>query len=161
PDVTVSLSHTGDFTAGQSGATLTAAVKNSGGTPTHGAVTFTSTLPPGLTPVSASGAGWACGVSGQTVTCTRPDALAPAGTYPAITITTTVASHATTPLAVTATVAGGGETDTSNDSATDNTSVLTGARLGLVKTTSGDFVPDSSGTYLLQVSNTGSGITSG
>jgi len=50
-------------------------VRNVGSAAIGGAVTVTDPVPAGLTLVSAAGAGWACGTSGQDVTCT----VTPAG----------------------------------------------------------------------------------
>src|SRR5207247_8502394 len=49
PDLTLIKSHSGNFSQGQTGATYTIAVANSGGTATSGTVTMTDTLPAGLT----------------------------------------------------------------------------------------------------------------
>ena len=50
-------------------------VSNIGGGPTSGPVTVNDTLPAGLTPTAAAGAGWVCNIAGQTVSCSRSDAL--------------------------------------------------------------------------------------
>ncbi len=55
-------------------------------------VSVATTLDGSLAYVSSSGTGWACGASGQVVTCTR--ATAPAGAQPAITINVTTGSSA-------------------------------------------------------------------
>ncbi len=81
PDLTINKTATGGFTQGQIGAGYTLAVGNAGGLGTSGGVTVTDSLPTGLAPVGASGPGWACGVSGNTMTCTRSDPLPPGGTY--------------------------------------------------------------------------------
>jgi hypothetical protein len=62
--------------------------------PTH--VTFN--VPPGYTATSAAGPGWTCTISGQTVSCTRPDPLQPGGSFPPVTVTMT------TPAAVSGSV---------------------------------------------------------
>ena len=87
PDLTITKSHVGNFTQGQIGAQFTVTVTNSGTPSTIGVVTLTDTVPTGLTPTAASGAGWTCGINGATVTCTRSDALAPGASYPPVTIT--------------------------------------------------------------------------
>ncbi|MEX1057906.1 MAG: hypothetical protein WED11_09245, partial [Natronospirillum sp.] len=51
-------------------------VTNFGPDDTSKTITVTDTLPDGLTPVSAIGTGWSCGISGQDMSCTRPTALA-------------------------------------------------------------------------------------
>jgi uncharacterized repeat protein (TIGR01451 family) len=128
-DLRVTKSHAGSFAQGQLGATYTVTVRDSGNLATSAAVTMTDTLPAGLAPASAAGTGWTCPApSGQVVTCTRADALASGGAYPAITVTVNVAASA--PLAVTNTarVAGGGEPAgnpalAGNNSAADATTI--------------------------------------
>src|SRR5258705_4217734 len=89
PDLTLTKTHVGTFTQGQSGATYTLTVANFGAADTSGAVTVTDTLPAGLTATAMSGAGWSCTLA--TLTCTRSDVLAPGASYPAITLTVNVA----------------------------------------------------------------------
>ena len=48
-------------------------------------------LPVGLIARTASGTGWTCEVSDETVACSRTDALAPGASYPSITLTADVA----------------------------------------------------------------------
>jgi uncharacterized repeat protein (TIGR01451 family) len=84
-------------------------------------VTVTDTLPTGLTANSMSGTGWTCTVA--PATCTRSDSLAPQSSYPAITLGVSVAGNS--PLNVTnrADVSGGGDTNTSNNTAYDQTTI--------------------------------------
>ncbi|HET6929294.1 MAG TPA: Ig-like domain repeat protein [Candidatus Acidoferrum sp.] len=121
PDLTIAKSHSGNFTQGQTGATYTITVGNSGTGATSGTVTVTDTLPSGLTATAMSGTGWSCTLG--TLTCTRADALAASSSYPAITLTVNVSNTAAASITNTATVAGGGETNTANDSASDVTTV--------------------------------------
>ena len=102
-DLTLTKTHTGSFLQGQVGATYTLTVSNIGGGPTSGAVTVTDTLPAGLTPTAAAGAGWVCNIAGQAVSCTRADALNAGASYPAITLTVNVAPAAPPSLTNTAT----------------------------------------------------------
>ena len=119
PDLTVTKTHIGSFSQGQTGATYTITVSNSGFAATSGTVTVTDTLPAGLTATAISGSGWTCTLA--TLTCTRSDALAASASYPAITLTVNVASNAPASVTNTATVSGGGETNTANDTANDVT----------------------------------------
>ena len=120
PDLTISKSHTGNFFQGQTGATYTITVSNIGSGATSGTVTVSDALPTGLTATAISGTGWSC----DTLTfCTRSDALAPAASYPAITLTVNVSSTAPASVTNTATVSGGGESNTANDTASDPTTV--------------------------------------
>ena len=93
PDLTITKTHVGNFTQGQVGATYTLRVNNLGPGPTNGTVTVVDTLPTGLRPRQSREPGWACTLCD--VTCTRNDVLALQSSYPAITLTVTVASNAT------------------------------------------------------------------
>src|SRR4029453_10767275 len=62
-NLSISKSHTGTFTQGQSGATYTITITNVGGTPTIGTITLIDTVPTGLFPTAPSGTGWTCTVS--------------------------------------------------------------------------------------------------
>ena len=94
---------------------------------TSGAVTVLDTVPAGLAATAATGNGWGggangCAISGQTVTCTRSDQPRRARHLSsAITLTVSVSSTAPASVTNTATVSGGGETNTANDSASDVT----------------------------------------
>ncbi len=134
PDLTIAKTHTGNFTQGATG-TYTITATNSGGQASSGVVTVSDTLPSGLTPTAASGTGWSCTISGQTVTCTRSDALAVNSSYPPISLSVAVASNAAASITNTATIAGGGQTNTSNDTASDPTTITASAppNLRLVK----------------------------
>jgi uncharacterized repeat protein (TIGR01451 family) len=160
PDLTVVKTHAGNFTQGQNG-TYTITATNSGGATTSGTVTVSDTLPAGLTYVSATGTGWTCGAAGQVVTCTRSDALAAGASYPAITLTVSVAPNSALSLTNTATVSGGGQTNTSNDSSSNPTTVNGVADVTIAKTHTGNFTRGSTGSYTLTVSNAGGAATSG
>lgn len=122
PDLTIIKTHTGNFAQGQTGAQYTITVTNSGGSSTSGTVTVVDTLPAGLTATAISGTSWACTLG--TLTCTRGDALAASASYPAITLTVNVAINAASSVTNSATVSGGGETNTANDTATNPTTIL-------------------------------------
>ena len=133
PDLTIAKSHVDPFTRGTSG-TYTVTAANSGNVPTSGTVTVTDTLPAGLTPTGAAGAGWTCPAPvGQVVTCTRADVLA-GGSYPPITVTVTVLQGAASPVTNTASVSGGSETNTTNDTASDPTNIVSSADIAVAKT---------------------------
>jgi uncharacterized repeat protein (TIGR01451 family) len=121
PDLAIAKSHPGSFTQGQTGATYTITVSNAGTGPTAGTVTVTDTLPAGLTATNLAGSGWTCTLG--TRTCTRGDALSASSSYPAITLTVDVSVSAGSPLTNSASVSGGGETNTANDNATDPTTI--------------------------------------
>ena len=123
-DLTIVKTHAGDFSQGASGAAYTITVANAGAAATSGTVTVTDTLPASVTPTTASGSGWTCGVVAQTVTCTRSDGLAGGAAYPSITITVSISPAAPTSVTNVATVTGGGDGNASNNTATDVASIL-------------------------------------
>ncbi|HEX4786243.1 MAG TPA: Ig-like domain repeat protein [Candidatus Sulfotelmatobacter sp.] len=159
PDLTISKTHSGNFTQGQTGATYSVTANNAGSGPTVGTVTVTDTLPSGLTATAINGSGWSCTLG--TLTCTRSDALAASSSYPIITLTVNVASNAPASLTNTAAVSGGGESNTSNDSASDVTTVTQLPDLTITKTHSGSFTQGQTGAaYSITASNSGTGATS-
>src|SRR5947207_2705504 len=147
PDLTVTKTHTGNFTQSQTGATYVITVKNAGGKDTNGTVTVTDSLPAKLTATAASGTGWTC-VLGPPVSCTRSDVLASLASYPDITLTVIIAGDAPGTVTNTATVSGGGEQNTSNDTASDPTTIIQqGPDLTITKTHTGPFIQGQTGTY--------------
>lgn len=135
PDLAIAKSHTGDFTRGSTG-TYTIAVSNTGTGATSGAVTVTDTLPAGLAPTGPVGLvnGWTCGISAQTVTCTRSNALAAGASYPNITVAVNVLQTAAASVTNTAAVSGGGDISPANNSDDDPTTIVSATDLGLTKT---------------------------
>lgn len=157
PDLVVQKVHFGDFSQGQNGATYLIRVTNTGTQPTSGTVSLTDTLPQGITLVSMTGTGWTC----STATCTRQDALAPDQTFPQITVTVNVAVDAPASVANSATVSGGGDADTTNNTAIDAT-VIRGPDLRITKTHSQNFLPGQQGAqYVIAVANGGSSPSRG
>ena len=166
PDLTITKTHSGNFTQGQSGlggATYSITVTNSGTQPTTLAsnVTVIDTLPPSLTATGILGTNWTCTLA--TLTCVEHDQLAPGASYPPITLSVLVAANAPASVTNTATVSGGGEVNTANDTATDVTTIIQLADLTIHTTQSGvNFVQGQTGQwYLVTVTNTGNGPTSG
>lgn len=126
-DLTIAKSHTDTFTQGDAARTYKIKVGNSGAGPTSGTVTVTDTLPTGLEPTAADNGtinGWSVSFVGQVITATRSDVLAAGASYPDLTITVMVAADSPLNVTNTATVAGGGETNTANDSSSDPTTVF-------------------------------------
>jgi uncharacterized repeat protein (TIGR01451 family) len=121
PNLGISKSHTGNFTAGQNG-TYTIAVSNSGPDAAHGPITVTDPLPTGMTFVSGSGAGWACGALGQNVTCTRNDQLG-AGETTSITLVVAVDRLAAANIVNVANVASLEDNSPGNNSDSDPTQI--------------------------------------
>lgn len=158
-DLTIAKSHTGTFQQGQSGATYTITVTNSGAATTTNPVTVTDTLPTGLTATAIGGVGWTCNTP-PTLQCSRADAIDPGISFSDITVTVNVAANAPAQVSNTATVSGGGEVNTSNDTATDVTVIGPAPDLTIAKSHTGSFTPGQTGaTYTLTVSNVGGGPT--
>lgn len=122
PDLAISLSHSANFTQGDTSDTYTLLVTNAGSGASSGAVSVSDLLPAGLTATSLSGSGWTPDLA--SLTCSRSDALAPNAAYPPITLTVRVATNA--PLSVTnvAQVSGGSDGNLANNSASDATAVV-------------------------------------
>jgi uncharacterized repeat protein (TIGR01451 family) len=162
-DLTINKSHTGIFHPGDSADTYTITVSNVGAGPTDGStVTVTDTLPTGLIPTAADSGtinGWTVSFSGQTVTATRRDVLAGGASYPALTLTVRVANNAPASVTNTATVAGGGEVNTANDTASDVTAITQVANLTIAISHSGSFTAGGTGAYTIAVSNAGGEAT--
>ena len=162
PDLTIAKSHTGNFSQGQTGATYTVTVSNaSGSAATTGTVSVTDTAPSGMTVTAMSGTGWTCTTL---PTCTRTDALAGGASYPAITVTVSIAANATTPLvnSVAVSLSGQSESNTGNNSATDSTVIGALPDLTIAKSHTGNFSQGQTGaTYTVTVSNLGTAATSG
>src|ERR1019366_8678386 len=92
-----------------------------------------------------------------TLTCSQSTALAAGASYSAITVTVNVASNAAASITNTATVSGGGETNTSNDTANDVTTVSPLPDLTITKTHTGNFTQGQTGAkYTITVTNSGS-----
>ena len=123
PDLTISKTHGGDFRQGQTGEQYTITVTNSGGGATTGTVTVTDTLPAGLTATSFGGSGWTCSAL-PALSCSRSDVLNGGNSYPDITLVVDVAADAPPSVTNTASVAGGGEADSTNDSVDNATTIV-------------------------------------
>jgi uncharacterized repeat protein (TIGR01451 family) len=121
PDVTITKTHDGSFAPGQSGRTYTLTVANVGSGPTTSSVIVSDNLPAGLTPTSMTGPGWLCTLG--SLICTRNDVLAGGSAFPPIILTVNVASSAQS-VTNTATVSNTGDSNTSNNTASDFTAIL-------------------------------------
>jgi uncharacterized repeat protein (TIGR01451 family) len=159
PALSITKTHSGNFTQGQQGATYTVTVSNAAGAaPTTGTVTVTDSLPPGLSFGVMSGPGWAC----VAPNCTRSDALAGGASYPPITVTVNVTGGAASPQNNSVSVSGGGSAVAN---ANDSTTVLAASQpsLSISKTHAGSFAQgQQNATYTVTVSNNnGAATTSG
>ncbi|HKX00188.1 MAG TPA: FG-GAP-like repeat-containing protein [Bryobacteraceae bacterium] len=121
-DLSVTLSHAGNFLQGQQSAAFSSTVGNLGPAPTAGQVTLSFSLPGALSLVGASGPGWTCSLSN----CTRSDSVNAGTSYPPVTLTVSVSRTAPTSLSVTANVSIEGMSDPNpaNDSAIDTATVV-------------------------------------
>ncbi len=155
-DMTLSKSHVGNFTRGLTASYTIPTSNVSLYGATSGVVTMNDTLPIGITPTSATGTGWSCSVSGQTVSCVRNDAVAPAGSYPSITVNVSVLQTAPATVTNTATVGGGGEANALNDLAIDVASVVSSADIAVTNSATPNPVTAGSNiTYTQIVTNNG------
>ena len=161
-DLTITKSHSDSFRQGDTQHNFTLTVRNQGVSATQGTVTVVDTIPAGLTAISASGAGWTTSIIGSTFTATRSDAIAGSTSYPVITVACSVSATAAPSIVNTAMVSGGGEINTSNDSASDTIAITQVADLTITKTHAGTFEQGiSGGRYLINVKNSGVGPTTG
>ncbi len=116
PTLTISKSHTGNFSQGQTNAQYSVTVTNSGaGSTNGGAVSVTDTVSGGLALVSMAGTGWVCNAN----TCTRSDVLAAGSSYSPLTVTVNVAAGAISPQVNQASVSGGGSAGASTSDSTN------------------------------------------
>jgi uncharacterized repeat protein (TIGR01451 family) len=165
PFLGVTLSHTGNFTQGETGAINAITVTNTGAEPTDGtAITVSDTLPSGLTATAASGTGWTCPTVGSTVSCARNpiDTLGAGQSYPPINVTVNIAANTAAQVINTATVSGGGDKDFVHNTSSDPITISqTGPDPAITKNHSGSFIQGQTGTYTITVTNVGLSQTSG
>ncbi|HEY5028865.1 MAG TPA: hypothetical protein VIK39_10685, partial [Candidatus Angelobacter sp.] len=127
PDLAITMSHSGDFFAGQSAASYTINITNVGTVATAGGnLNLNDSLPAGLTPTAASGAGWVnCNIFFSSVNCSRPaGVVAPGASYPPLQIFVTVATDAPSSVINSVGVGGIGDANFNNNSASDLTNIL-------------------------------------
>ncbi|MEI9976871.1 MAG: hypothetical protein WDO73_35375 [Ignavibacteriota bacterium] len=151
--MTIVSTHTGDYVAGQSGATYTLTATNSGAAPTSGAVSVSDTLPPSLTAQSIAGEGWSC--TQPAGPCSRADSLAAGASYAPIVLTVNVAADSPPQVVNQAQVSADGVANSINSTSNDSTNIrpLTGS-LSIAKGHSGNFTQGQVGaTYTVRVTN--------
>jgi large repetitive protein len=146
---------------GGSNVTYTLTASNAGPN-ASGDLVLTDNLPPAVGFVSAAGSGWTCGHSAGVVTCTRPGPHAVGAAIPPVSIVGQVnASGGTVTNSATvlpANVGGIADPDTSNNTATANTTVLPGADVRIAQKTVSSPVPATAGsnvTFVIQPRNGG------
>jgi uncharacterized repeat protein (TIGR01451 family) len=113
PDLALAKLLDGQLRAEQE-ATYLLRVTNVGSGPTTGQIRVTDPLPPQLRFVSATGVGWSCSVSAQTVTCTSAGPLAPPASTN-ISLRVRVGAPAGTPIINCATVETAGDANSANN----------------------------------------------
>jgi len=102
----IGVTHSGDFSEGQQGATYTITVSTTA-RPTSGTITVTDSLPQGLTMVSMAGSGWNCTTTSASGTCTRSDSLSANSSY-SILVTVNVGNSVRSPVTNGVSMTGGG-----------------------------------------------------
>ncbi len=154
PDITITGTHSGNFTPGGTGQyVFTVSNKPTAG-PTTGPTTVTFPVPAGMTPGTAGGTGWNCSTVGQVVTCTHGDVLAPGASYPPLTIGVSVAPGTDGVIPSAATAATGDDANPQSVTAPDTVTVTAlPPDLAMALTTDGSFKAGGTGDYVMTVSN--------
>ncbi len=162
PDLTITKSHTGNFTQSQNSANYNITVTNSGdaGVASGATVTVTDTMPAsGLTATSINGSGWSCTQpSGPCQRFGGNTVLAAGASYPLLTLIVDVAPNAPASVTNTVAVSGGGEVNTANDTASDPTTIGAGPDFKITKSHVGNFTQSqNSANFTITVTNIGTG----
>jgi len=160
-DLTVSTSPAGTFTQGGT-AIYTVVVSNTGTDASTGPVTVAVVLPWSMTasPALLSGTGWTCQTTGHVVVdglayeCTRSDSVNAGGSFPAVSVSTSLLASAPSTVQTCAVVSGGADVDTVNNQGCDISQVALGntALSGLVVAKSG---PSNARVWSISVTNLG------
>ena len=162
PDLTLSKSHSPQFVAGAT-TTFTLTVSNVGTLLTDGTpVTVTDNVPTGAAGFDliavTSATGWTCTIGAGTtnLSCTRSDPLAAGSSYPPIVVTAIVHNPVSPTIQNTAAVAGGGDSDPTDNTATDAGAGVSVADLDVTKTVDQSVVPSGGQvSFDLEVHNSG------
>lgn len=155
PDLTVAMSHTGNFLRPQTGATYTITVSNSGAADTSALITVNFNLPAGITATALSGTNWNCTLS--PLQCTRGDTLLASTSFEDITLTVNVANNAAASFTASATVSGGGESNTANDTANDLTQTVAALAMA-AQNTSATVTAGGTANTTLNITANGTGL---
>ncbi|MBL8327816.1 MAG: DUF11 domain-containing protein, partial [Rubrivivax sp.] len=133
---------------------------------TVGDLLITNNLPPSSSFVSATGSGWSCGHAAGVVTCTRAGPHAAGVAVPPVTIVTT-ANAASGTITNSATVSSGvggiPDPDTADNTATANTTILSGADVLILSKNIVSATPITAGTnvtFVLTPRNAGPDVAS-
>jgi uncharacterized repeat protein (TIGR01451 family) len=168
PDLTLTKIHSGSFSVGTAAA-YQFTLKNIGNLATNGSMTVKDALPKGLTipdgAVSVTGvnsANWSCTALGNVITCTSSVSIAAGGGMSMFQINGIQVSSAAVPSVTNqATVSGGGETNTTNNTASDLALVKEVPDLTVTKQSVGSLTVGKTATYAFTVKNIGKGATTG
>ncbi len=164
PDLRLSKSHASDFTVGTNGQ-YRITLFNDGSIPTTGTITVLDTLPFGLGFVAGTGAGWSVNEALGIVTATNAGPIA-VGDSASFTLDVTVGPAAFPGVTNSAVAQTAGDIDGGNDRGVDPTIVQPAPvfppDLQIVKRAPGaPFTVGGSATYVLSVTNVGTGPTTG
>jgi uncharacterized repeat protein (TIGR01451 family) len=164
PQLSIAVSHSGDFTAGTTDAY--SIVVHNAGAALAGPTTVVDTLPAGLGYASASGSGWNCSASGQTVTCTNATTIGAGADLATLALNVAVDKSTANSIATTATVSNptvdGGNPQASNiDTATVRHADLSSSTHTIVANNGGHANPGDTLQYTLTLTNTGDGAAMG
>ncbi|MBM0106000.1 carboxypeptidase regulatory-like domain-containing protein [Steroidobacter sp. S1-65] len=154
-DLTLSMGATPDPVAAGGDVTYTLSVQNEGPDASSN-LQIVDTLPPNMTYVSSSGAGWSCSPAGSTVTCNRSGTLAN-GASSVLTIIGRVQNSLSGSLTNSATLsADTADGVPNNNTATASVNVIAGADLTLTKLASPTpMISAAPATFTLQPRNAG------
>ena len=158
-DLGITASHVGNLTEGQVGAQYIVHVANNGDGDSSGAITVNVSLPGGVQATAMAGSGWTCTVA--TLSCTTSSATPASGALPDITVTVNIASNAVSPLVTTASMTGGTDNTSGNNSSTDTATlgaaaIQSGSAI-LVTTASLSKQADGSYQVVITITNNGTG----
>ena len=135
---------------GATGLTFATTVRNNGGTASTGTVTMVETVDALVTVTALAGTGWSCTLA--TLTCTRSDALAPGANYPDVTMTFDVSSiQLPVSSHITSRVSGGGDTDLSNNTATETVDLVLPININFITPATDIISAGSSAQYALAI----------
>ncbi len=134
PDLTVTITHLpASFASNNSDGVFLIDPSNVGSVDSSGTITIVTTMPAGITPTAATGPGWTCAISGQTITCTTSAVIAAGSTGGQISVETLTGSGLSGMILVADTVVSGGSeppTFAGNNTDTDAVPFATGSSLG-------------------------------
>lgn len=169
PDLTVLLVGQNNVQQG-SFVNYTINVNNIGNAITTGSYSVTTTLPSGITYNSYNGSNWTCSASplsgsSTQVVCQSNSSISNGGSASSLILNTTIGSSVSlgTVFNITSVVSGGGETNTANNTSTITSTVQSNqnSSLNVIILGSTILTQNISSNYTFNITNNGSGSTSG